>query len=1021
MKRILGLDLGTRSIGYAIVHLKESGDAKKSFIQTAGVRLFSPAENVKDGSSLALPRRQARTLRRRLYRRVKRLKAIWTLLDDFNVIDSAAFDAIFETKPTDKTPWHLRYEGLNRVLNQYEWARVLYHLVKLRGFKSQRKSEETKKEGELLKSISDNEKLCQEKGYRTYAEMLVKENKQRDPFRNKSGDYKLAISRDLIENEARLLFETQRKLGSKHASIEMEKRFHDLAWYQEKISSFAHMVGNCRIFSDEKRAPQASYSYESFRAYQSFANITLIGMDENGRQKSGTLNADQVKKLIQKAHEVEDLKYSTIRSTLKVSKNIEFKGINKEKESKSVTKMSAYHDIRKAIEEIDKSYWVKINYNEPLLNQIATVLTYEKTDEKIKIELEKLSLPQSIIEKLTSISFSKFGHLSLKALQLLNVQFKVALDNDEVISYKVALQRAGLEEASEFRKVTSGSHLPIPEGGRFTNNPLVNRAMFQLRKVVNALIHEYGEDGKLPFDKVHVEFARDLANSKEKRTEIERAIDANRREKEKVDQELEELGFSPKKYKGLSTKYRLWKQQDEHCAYSCNKITLKDLTEEGKVELDHIVPFSRSFDDSLTNQVLCFADANRNKGNRTPAEWKGVNSSEWQRYCTQVQGWVNLPKAKKNRLLQEDFEAKEEVAKRRHLNDTRYIARMAREYLKESLFANSDKENVQVRAGQFTARVRHIWGIEKIREKGHKHHAVDAIVLACSDQKMVEELAIESQKENERELKRKHRFLLKTPWESFKSDVESVQKNIFCSRAPRRKVKGQGHQETIRSAKRLKDGLSTARTRLSDLKLKDLESLVDKDLHQDLYDQLKLHLEDFGGDGKKAFAEPFKWRRKDGTETIVRAVKLLTTQVSGVRVQKGIANNGDMVRLDVFERDKKFYLIPVYAHHFAKKIRPNRIMKAHKSEDEWPGLDDSYQFKFSLFKDDLVKIKKGDDEFIGYYAGCDRDGARIGLITHDAVDAKPTKRIGVQGLDKFIKYNVNILGSFSPIKRELRR
>ena len=126
-----------------------------------------------------------------------------------------------------------------------------------------------------------------------------------------------------------------------------------------------------------------------------------------------------------------------------------------------------------------------------------------------------------------------------------------------------------------------------------------------------------------------------------------------------------------------------------------------------------------------------------------------------------------------------------------------------------------------------------------------------------------------------------------------------------------------------------------------------------------------------------------------------------------------------MVRVDVFEKDNKYYLVPIYVSDFSKKVIPNKAITIKKDEQDWLEMTEEYNFKFSLYPNDLVKIKKKNDkEIIAYYTGTDRSTAAITLLKQDGSEI--IRGIGVKNLEIFEKYQVDILGNINKIKKEKR-
>ena len=117
---------------------------------------------------------------------------------------------------------------------------------------------------------------------------------------------------------------------------------------------------------------------------------------------------------------------------------------------------------------------------------------------------------------------------------------------------------------------------------------------------------------------------------------------------------------------------------------------------------------------------------------------------------------------------------------------------------------------------------------------------------------------------------------------------------------------------------------------------------------------------------EKAFADEYRKYSKNGNSPIVRSIKVPSAGATGVQLKNGaIAENANMVRVDVFEKDNKNYLVPIYVSDFARNELPNKAICANKDEKEWIEMTEEYKFKFSLYPNDLVKIKrKNEKEFI---------------------------------------------------------
>ena len=174
---------------------------------------------------------------------------------------------------------------------------------------------------------------------------------------------------------------------------------------------------------------------------------------------------------------------------------------------------------------------------------------------------------------------------------------------------------------------------------------------------------------------------------------------------------------------------------------------LNRLLEPGYVEIDHALPYSRSFDDSKNNKVLVLAKENRDKGNRTPYEYLG-GARKQSALAAISSPSSNRNKAyrlaKRSRLLRKNFgddEAKE--FRERNLNDTRYICRFFKNYVERylQLADGSEARRCVVVSGQLTSFLRARWGLIKVRADSDRHHALDAAVVAACSHGMVKRLS----------------------------------------------------------------------------------------------------------------------------------------------------------------------------------------------------------------------------------------------------------------------------------------
>lgn len=1057
---ILGLDLGITSVGWACVWVDENEHLIG--LLDCGVRTFERAEVPKTGDSLAAARRQARGVRRLIRRRAHRLLRLRRLLKREGVLSASDFAANGLAKNLPIDTWALRVAALDRKLDNKEWAAVLLHLVKHRGYLSQRKSEmneDSKSElGRLLAGVAENHQLllANAEEYRSPAELAVKYFANRNGhMRNKGGDYSHTFNRLDLQKELHLLFERQRFFGNAFASAALEAKVDELLMTQRSAlqgEAVLKMLGKCTFEPSEYKAAKHTYRAERFIWLTKLNNLRIMN---NGEERP--LNDDERRLLLDEPYSRTKLTYAQVRKMLALPESAIFKGLRygndvesaKKAESSALMEMKAYHTIRVVLEKAGlKSEWENRIRSPEILDVLGTAFSLYKTDEDISAYLARmnLNLSASVLEALLKgLSFDKFIELSLTALG------KILPFMEQGKRYDEACKAAGYDHRAQKENQNVLLLPPIPADE--IRNPVVLRTLSQTRKVVNEIIRRYGSPVR-----VHIETARELGKSFKERKEIEKQQENNRKERERAvelfREKFPDFAGEPKYHDIL--KMRLYEQQHGQCLYSGSTIELRRLNEKGYVEIDHALPFSRTWDDSLNNKVLVLGSENQKKRNQTPYEYLdgASNSERWKKFQARVIACC-FPYAKKQRIQTVKLDSKAEMGfLERNLNDTRYIARFMCHFVEENLqLTGNGKQRVFASNGQITAMLRGLWGLKKAREENDRHHALDAIVVACSTVSMQQKITkamqgretLESVDKETGEIKPR----IPQPWEFFRQEVmlrvfsdnpreELVEKlssrpealhefvsPLFVSRAPNRKMTGQGHLETIRSAKRLHEGVSVVKKALTTLKLKDIETIVGyPDREPALYAALRERLEAFDDKPEKAFAEPFYKPAKSGKQgALVKAVRVEDDKVKiGLAVRHGITDtNGDMVRTDVYQKvDKKgkmqYFVVPVYAWQAAKGILPLVDCKGYE-------IDETYTFCFSLNKYDLISIQDPVDankEVFAYFIYCDSSNGRFNLCLHDKQD-RPNGygivkndikqfRISTQNQKCIKKYQVDPLG-----------
>jgi CRISPR-associated endonuclease Csn1 len=1102
-KYTLGLDLGIASVGWAVLD--------SDHIIALGVRAFDKAEVAKTGESLNLQRRSARLGRRRLRHRRQRLAKLARLLETSSIITKEQLFAT-QKRGSNSSPWDLRVKGLKECLTGEEWGRVIYHICKHRGFHwvsraEEKKSGENAKQegGQVKQALKSTRDLFASKKYRSAAEMIIAEFP--DAQRNKHGNYEKAMSRTLLSEELELLFQKQSGFKNPHATDVLKNtvlgngdKKTGLLWEQKPALSgdaLLAMLGKCTFERQEYRAPRRSFTAERHVLLTQLNNLRIT----IGGVRRPLTNNERRCALALPYELATGIKYSRLRSALEkicgTPSEFTFVGLaypsefqkqeEKEKnpEEAVVFKLPGWHELRTTLKKAGlEDEWKKLTApalegDPALLDQVAWVLSVYKEDEEVAAALDDLLLPnkEAVIDALLSVQFSEFHTLSLKALRNIVPKMELGLRYDE------ACEQSGYDHSQPFdpERRKSQSLPPFYLGhdhlsrmrlnedvGDLPRNPIVMRALNQARKVVNALVRKYGAPHS-----VHIEMARDLSRPLTERKKIQRSQDEYRDKNDKNRSFfIEQFDREPRGQE--FQKFQLYREQSGKCLYSLAPLSVERLLEIGYVEIDHVLPYSRSYDDSKNNKALVLTKQNRDKGDLTPYEYlQGAQDTDaWIRFSAFVKSNKNYRAAKRNRLLTKDFD--EENAKdfqERNLNDTRYICRYFKSYLEQYLELSDKSEHRRcvVVNGQLTAFLRARWGLQKERSESDRHHALDAAVVAACTRGMVKRLADHAKGRELRYARadsidretgeiidldryRKLENEFPQPWDGFRGellarlnidDVSSLRaslsqlgtynregieaaKPLFVSRAPQRRNSGAAHKETIyRQTTRLREERKVSqKIKLAGLKFKNteeieafVEKLVDPHRNEKLYDAIRDRLKAFAGDGKKAFGAENSFYKPDKagnlTGPIVRSVTMAET-TSGIPVRGGLAKNETMLRTDVFSKGGKHYLVPVYVHHKVTGL-PHHAIVGGKDEAEWIKVDDTFAFVFSLYPNDLLQVCVKEKTLLGYFSGCDRSTGCIHLWAHDRASKVGKngliRSIGIRSAKQLIKLEVDVLGN----------
>jgi CRISPR-associated endonuclease Csn1 len=818
MRYRLALDLGSTSIGWALIRL--NAENSPCAIIRLGARIFPDGRNPKDGSSLAVTRREARQMRRRRDRLLKRKQRLLDALVKLNFFphDTAERKALAKLDP-----YVLRAKGLSEQLKADEFARALFHINQRRGFLSNRKTDKKDNDsGALKKAISELRLKLETEQCQTLGAWLAKRHASGDSVRarlrgktQKEKAYDFYADRAMIEHEFDSLWAAQQKFNPSLFTNEAGAELKDILLFQRKLRPVK--PGRCTLLPDEERAPLAMPSTQRFRIYQEVNNLRILQQD----LQEQALSKDQRDKLVGLLENAREVRFSAMLKALKLPGHTQFnlQDIKRDRlrgndTSATLSKLDMFGDNWHDLPHDKQDAIVDRLLNEASESALIRWLQeHTGVDEVRAINIAQTGLPEG------------YGNLSMAALDIILPELIT-----EVIPYSEAVKRAGLgsHSALSHAEETGEVMLQLPYYGdplrrhvAFAKdnprndeelygkiaNPTVHIGLNEIRKVVNALIKRYGHPSE-----VVIEVARELKMSHARSLELQR----DQREKQDrneafIQEACEVLGLTPQnidraKRRDLSQRMQLWIELNKHdvadrrCPYTGEQISIQRLLSD-EVEIEHILPYSITLDDSLNNKTVAMRRANREKGNLTPFDAFGKHSVAGYEYEAILQRAAKMPKEKAKRFAADGHsrwlkEDKDFLA--RALNDTAYLSRIAKEYL--SLVCPPNK--VRAIPGRMTAMLRGKFGLNQLlsgtefkNRNDHRHHALDAAVIGITDQGLLQRFAIASAKAQAQQLDRLVDEM-PLPWSSYREHVERALKVVVISHKPDHSYQGAMHEET---------------------------------------------------------------------------------------------------------------------------------------------------------------------------------------------------------------------------------
>lgn len=909
---VLGLDLGASSIGWALI--EQDGGEYTRIIDT-GSRVFEAGVegDMEAGQekSRAADRRAARLTRRQADRRARRRRRVATALQEAGLLPPGdvkaeqarhellhALDRELHAAWTarlspdaraglDQLPYFLRARALDEPLEPFALGRALYHLSERRGFLSNRRSpKDDKEEGVVKKGISELNELMHAAGARTLGEYFAGLDPHEKRIRQRW------TARRMYLDEFDAIWAAQAPHHPEILTDAFRKRLHDAIFFQRPLRSQKGLVGKCELEPGRRRAPMSLLEAQRFRLLQKVNDLRLIGPDFQDRP----LTEEERAVTLDLLDRQQEVKFTALRKALKTGRGWSF-NLEKGDETRLMGNVTAaklravFGDRWDAFSETDKD------------RVLADLRSYNKDEALKRRGMRAWGLDEEKAAAFAQLRLEDdYCRISRTALR------KLVPLMEQGVAYMTARDRVYGKDYGSIPTNTlpplNSADCPIE-----LRNPAVHRALTELRKVVNALVDRYGKP-----DYVRIELARDLKRSRKEREQMSRKNRQNEKGRDKARRRIIAEAGIQRPTRDAIQRVVLAEECGWTCPYTGRTIGMSALIgEHSQFDIEHIIPYSRCLDNSFANKTLCYHEENRHaKRNRTPFEAYGHDEQRWHEILERVRrftGPKELVEAKLRRFRTETLEDFADFTSR-HLTDTRYVSTLAADYLAMLYGGQIDANGVrriQAGRGQITSDLRLAWGLNNVlgtndtkSRDDHRHHAVDAIVIALTDARTVKALSTANEKAGAAG-RRDWRRLVPPPWDAFQKDVIAAVGRIVVSHRTGIPVHGAFHEETYYGRPRTDErGKPYVHIRKSvqALSASDIAAIVDPAVRRAVVAQL----ERMGGDPRKAFDKPENHpvlRTKDG-----RAIA-----IHKVRIRRGLST------FPVGRKHRERFVVPAGNHH----------------------------------------------------------------------------------------------------------
>ena len=815
LKYRLGLDLGTNSIGWCMLRL--NNNVEPVAVIKAGVRIFHDGRT-NDKVPLAVKRRNARSARRNLDRKISRRKHLLISLVKYGLLPENESErkalSIFN-------PYELRCKAVNEKIELHEIGRALMHLSKRRGFKSNRKVDKESDSGKIKPAIERLKRKMEEQNKKTVGEYFYSLLENGKSVRARLGKidgkegYEIYLDRSLIEEEYNIIMEEQQKYHKELTDDVIKELFH-IIFYQRPLKK--QVIGKCSLTGEDIKLHKAHVLAQNFILLQKINDLRVY---DESLYEYRELTPNEKAVLKAELQNKKELTYNKVRNILKkIFSNVTYGQFSHESIDDKIAgnKTNAIMSHK----DILGDKWDNFS-DDDKFNIIDMLFSNESNDEVKEKYRNNFNLSDEEINNILDKAIYKLDTGYLRYGKKAVVRLNEIMDKENIGLFNAIIHSGfSIQENNEvseyleyYGKILQNSVVdpqinnPKNDEEKYgkISNPTVHIALNQLRKLVNELIELYGKP-----EQIVIELARDLKNGKAAKLKHIKQNKENQKINDDVRKKIEE--FKAKNDKNTRDKVKLWIElgNDElsrKCVYTGKTISLAELFSDD-VQIEHIVPYSRSLDDSFNNKTLSYRIANYYKGNKTPYEAFHKNKDGFN-YDEILERAQVFNKSKFDRFTKDAMDiynrdGKDFIA--RQLSDTQYISRISLKYLK-SLYPKEKHSSLWTIPGQLTAMIRGKLGLNNLLSENseknrndHRHHAVDAFVVAITTRSFLQKISTAANNMedlynmNENSNRRRILDKMPEPFTNYRKSLELAVNNIKTSHKADRSISGCLHEDT---------------------------------------------------------------------------------------------------------------------------------------------------------------------------------------------------------------------------------